>query len=101
MWYSTAKIAQSIGEGLIAGGVHPKLMPLKSNHRSNVTTGILDAGALLVGSPTLNNNMYPTIADDGHSGTDTKTQIIEKGAFKNATDCPTLFTQHLRTLQGN
>jgi flavorubredoxin len=23
----------------------------------------LDAGALLVGSPTLNNNMYPTVAD--------------------------------------
>jgi flavorubredoxin len=28
-----------------------------------VATEILDAGALLVGSPTLNNNMYPTVAD--------------------------------------
>lgn len=63
MWYSTAKMAEAIAEGLMAGGAKPKLMPLKSNHRSNVATEILDAGALVVGSPTLNNNMYPTVAD--------------------------------------
>jgi flavorubredoxin len=63
MWFSTAKMAEAIAEGLLAGGAQPKLMPLKSNHRSNVVTEILDAGALVVGSPTLNNNMYPTVAD--------------------------------------
>ncbi|UCG14055.1 MAG: FprA family A-type flavoprotein [Deltaproteobacteria bacterium] len=63
MWFSTAKMAEAIAEGLLAGGAQPKLMPLKSNHRSNIATEILDAGALLVGSPTLNNNMYPTVAD--------------------------------------
>ncbi len=63
MWFSTAKMAEAIAEGLMAGGAQPKLLPLKSNHRSNVATEILDAGALVVGSPTLNNNMYPTVAD--------------------------------------
>ncbi len=63
MWQSTAKMAEAIAEGLIAGGAQPKLMPLKSNHRSNVATEVLDAGGLVVGSPTLNNNMYPTVAD--------------------------------------
>jgi flavorubredoxin len=63
MWHSTAKMAEAIAEGLIAGGAQPKLMPLKSNHRSNVATEVLDAGGLVVGSPTLNNNMYPTVAD--------------------------------------
>ena len=63
MWHSTAKMAEAIAEGLIAGGTQPKLMPLKSNHRSNVATEVLDAGGLVVGSPTLNNNMYPTVAD--------------------------------------
>jgi flavorubredoxin len=63
MWHSTAKMAEAIAEGLVAGGAQPKLMPLKSNHRSNVATEILDAGALVVGSPTLNNNMFPTVAD--------------------------------------
>jgi flavorubredoxin len=63
MWFSTAKMAEAIAEGLMAGGGQPILMPLKSNHRSNVATEVLDAGALVVGSPTLNNNMYPTVAD--------------------------------------
>jgi len=63
MWHSTAKMAEAIAEGLIAGGADPKLMPLKSNHRSHVATEIIDAGALLVGSPTINNNMYPSVAD--------------------------------------
>jgi flavorubredoxin len=63
MWHSTTLMAEAIAEGLVAGGAQPQLMPLKSNHRSNVATEILDAGVLAVGSPTLNNNFYPTVAD--------------------------------------
>ena len=63
MWQSTALMAQALSEGLAAGGAKVKQMPLKSHHRSDVATEILDAGALLVGSPTLNNNMFPTVAD--------------------------------------
>jgi flavorubredoxin len=43
--------------------VSAKVMPLSSCHRSDVATEILDAGALLVGSPTMNNNMFPTVSD--------------------------------------
>jgi len=63
MWESTAAMARAVGEGLTAGGTVTRLMPLKSCHRSDVATEILDAGALLVGSPTMNNNMFPTVAD--------------------------------------
>ena len=63
MWQSTAMMARAIGEGLKAGGADAKLMPLRACHRSDVATEILDAGALLVGSPTLNNNLFPTVAD--------------------------------------
>lgn len=63
MWQSTAKMACAIGEGLSTGGAKVKLMPLRMNHRSDVATEILDAGALLVGSPTINNAMFPTVAD--------------------------------------
>jgi len=63
MWQSTAMMARAIGEGLKAGGAEAKLMPLRACHRSDVATEILDAGALLVGTPTLNNNMFPTVAD--------------------------------------
>jgi len=63
MWQSTAMMASAIGEGLSAGGTVTKLMPLRQSHRSDIATEILDAGALLVGSPTINNNMFPTVAD--------------------------------------
>lgn len=63
MWQSTALMARAIAEGLSLGGTMTKLMPLESCHRSDVVTEVLDAGALLVGSPTINNNMFPTVAD--------------------------------------
>jgi flavorubredoxin len=63
MWQSTARMARAIGEGLSGGGTETKIMPMASHHRSDVVTEILGAGALVVGSPTLNNNIFPTMAD--------------------------------------
>lgn len=63
MWGSTERMARAVAEGLTAGGAEPKLMPLKGSHRSDVATEVLGAGALVVGSPTLNNMMFPTVAD--------------------------------------
>lgn len=63
MWGSTEKMARSVVEGLAEGGALPHLMPLRSSHRSDVAGELLDAGALIVGSPTLNNNMFPSVAD--------------------------------------
>ncbi len=63
MWGSTELMARAISEGLLEGGSQSKLMPLSASHRSDVATEILDAGALIIGSPTINANMYPTIAD--------------------------------------
>jgi len=63
MWGSTAEMARVIGEGLAAGGLRVKLMNLSAAHRSDVVAELLEAGALLVGSPTMNNQMFPTVAD--------------------------------------
>ncbi len=63
MWQSTHIMARTIGEGLADGGADAKIMKLRACHRSDIVTEILDAGALLVGSPTINNNMFPTVAD--------------------------------------
>ena len=63
MWQSTAAMARTIGDGLAAAGVETKVMPLRESHRSDVATELLDARALLVGSPTLNNGLFPTVAD--------------------------------------
>jgi len=63
MWQSTAAMARAVGEGLSQGGASVKLMSMSSSHRSDVVTELLDAGALLVGSPTMNNNIFPSLAD--------------------------------------
>jgi len=63
MWGSTARMAQSLADGLLEGGATARLLPLPPAHRSDVMTELLEAGALLVGSPTLNNGIFPTVAD--------------------------------------
>jgi flavorubredoxin len=63
MWKSTEKMARAVVEGLLEGGATAQLMPLGSFHRSDVAGEILDAGALILGSSTLNNNMLPAMAD--------------------------------------
>jgi flavorubredoxin len=38
-------------------------MHLRTCHRSDIITEVLDAGAVIVGSPTLNNDLFPTVSD--------------------------------------
>lgn len=63
MWHSTELMARAIAEGLAEKGVSVKLMSMDAVHRSDVAYEILDAGILAVGSPTLNNNLFPSMAD--------------------------------------
>ncbi len=63
MWQSTKKMANAILDGLSQEGVRVKMLDLKTNHRSDIITEVLDAKALIIGSPTLNNGILPTLAD--------------------------------------
>ncbi|MEO0080177.1 MAG: FprA family A-type flavoprotein, partial [candidate division WOR-3 bacterium] len=63
MWHSTALMAQAIADGAMESGVDTKVMPLRASDRSAIMTEILDAGAVAIGSPTINNGLFPTIAD--------------------------------------
>lgn len=63
MWGSTDLMARAITDGLIQGGATVKAMPLSGSHRSAIATEVLEAGALVVGSPTLNGQVFPTVAD--------------------------------------
>jgi flavorubredoxin len=63
MWGSTALMARALGEGLRAGGAETRLLPLAKTTRADLVTAVLEAGGLLVGSPTLNNGVFPTVAD--------------------------------------
>jgi len=63
MWGSTDLMARAICDGLKEQGTRVKVMKLRSDHRSDVATELLEAGALIVGSPTINGNIFPTVAD--------------------------------------
>jgi flavorubredoxin len=63
MWESTAKMARAITSGVESEEVNVRLMNTRKWHRSDIMTEILDAGAIAVGSPTLNNSIFPVIAD--------------------------------------
>ena len=63
MWESTARMAAAIGEGLSAGDLNVVMMPLAGSHRSAVISELLEAGAFLVGSPTFNGLILPSVAD--------------------------------------
>ena len=63
MWESTAKMARAITSGVESQEVNVRLMNTRKWHRSDIMTEILDAGAIAVGSPTLNNSIFPVIAD--------------------------------------
>jgi flavorubredoxin len=75
MWNATRKMAEAIADGLAAANVPCKLFHMAVSDRNDVITEIFQARAILIGSPTLNHGLLPSI-----------TPILEdiKGlAFKN------------------
>ena len=63
MWHSTEKMATAIAEGIQDAGCTALPMHLRKWHRSDIMTEVLDAKAVVVGSPTLNNGLFPTVSD--------------------------------------
>ena len=62
MWGSTDKMARAIAEGAASEDVDVKLLKLRASDQTEAMTEILDAKAVVVGSPTLNNQMFPTLS---------------------------------------
>ncbi|MBW2067207.1 MAG: FprA family A-type flavoprotein [Deltaproteobacteria bacterium] len=63
MWHSTEMMAEAIVDSLLQEGVDAIPMHLRKWHRSDIITEVLDAGGILIGSPTLNNGLFPTVGD--------------------------------------
>jgi coenzyme F420H2 oxidase len=60
---STKLLAQALAEGIMSQDVDVKMFFLHSDERSNIVTDILDSKAILLGVPTMFNQIYPSIGD--------------------------------------
>lgn len=61
MWNSTEIMAQEIVRGVSDLGVEVSLFHLRKNEWSEIVKDVLEARAIVIGSPTLNNGMFPTV----------------------------------------
>lgn len=62
MWESTEKMARAITAGLTSAGVTTKLFKLSVSDRNDIIKEMINAKAVIVGSPTINNDFLPTVA---------------------------------------
>ncbi|TYB30723.1 MAG: FprA family A-type flavoprotein, partial [Candidatus Mcinerneyibacterium aminivorans] len=62
MWSSTKKIAYAIQNGFEKSGYKTRILNLNTNHISDIMTEILNSEYICIGSPTLNNNIMPSVA---------------------------------------
>ena len=63
MWHSTEKMAEALAAGINKEKVPAKPLHLRKWHRSEIMTEVFDARAVVVGGPTLNNGLFPSLAD--------------------------------------
>lgn len=63
MWEATDKMGRAIADGIRSTGAGVTVCCMHSRFRSDVATAVLGAGALVVGSPTINNMLFPSVAD--------------------------------------
>lgn len=62
MWGSTEKMARAIYRGLTEEGIPTKMYRLTGSDTSDIVKEVLEARGLLLGTPTLNNGVFPTVA---------------------------------------
>ncbi len=62
MWGSTRKIALALQSGLEEAGIPVTMRFLQTNHISNIVPDVLRSKIILIGTPTLNNGMLPTVS---------------------------------------
>jgi len=62
MWEGTRQMAEAIGLGLAANGVPYKLFHMAVSDRNDVITEVFKTKAIIVGSPTFNQGVLPTLA---------------------------------------
>ncbi len=63
MWHSTETMANTVAKGIADEGVGARPMHIRTSDRSEIMTEVMDSAAVVVGSPTINNQLFPTVSD--------------------------------------
>lgn len=63
MWSSTEKLARSLADGLSSQGIPVEVANVEITDRSDIITKITESGLVATGVSTINNEMYPEMAD--------------------------------------
>jgi len=61
MWEGTRRMAEAIGQGLHESGIDHKIFNVAVTDRNDIVTEIFKAKAVIIGSPTFNNGLLPTV----------------------------------------
>lgn len=62
MWESTRKMGEKIRSSMADEGILTDICHVRKVEQSEIMTEALESAAIIVGSPTINNQMFPTIA---------------------------------------
>lgn len=63
MWHATEKLARVFADGVRAAGVGVEIIDLAASERSAVMTAVANSGLIAFGAPTMNNQVFPAMAD--------------------------------------
>lgn len=63
MWTSTGKMAAALADGLRDNGLKVQLIDIGVSDRSEIITEVIDSAIVCAGAPTMNNQVYPAMAD--------------------------------------
>lgn len=63
MWHATEELARAFADGVRYAGVEVELIDLAVSERSAVMTAVAASGLAAFGAPTMNNQVFPAMAD--------------------------------------
>jgi flavorubredoxin len=62
MWNGTRRMAEAIGDGLADAGVDHKILHTAETDRNDALVEVFRSGTIVIGSPTVNGGLLPTLA---------------------------------------
>jgi anaerobic nitric oxide reductase flavorubredoxin len=98
MWQATRRMAEAVGDGLLAENVPLKILHAAATDRNDALVEVFRSKAVVVGSPTLNNGLLPSIMPilEDLRGLKFKNKVgAAFGSYGWSGECVKVIEQHL------